>query len=127
MSTTFENCGRTWKTKELSPKTHKLWSLNMTFDKDELLCESDDISEIHRYQAMFQAAPHCMSMSSMQIEFAMENLSKKFKPIAIVRFLNEFDLYIEGCWIRSFKSIQELRNHCRKMRQDRNWNRCDSY
>jgi hypothetical protein len=52
---------------------------------------------------------------------------KKFKPVSIIRFLDEFDLYIEGCWIRSFKSIQELRDHCRKVRQDRNWNRCDSY
>lgn len=71
MNTSFENCGRTWKTKELSPKTHKLWSLNMGFDKDELLCESTDILEIHRYQAMFQEAPHFMQIQYLQIEHAV--------------------------------------------------------
>lgn len=44
----------------------------MAFDKDELLCESDNILEIHRYQAMFQEAPHFMQVSYMQIEFATE-------------------------------------------------------
>ena len=40
----------------------------------------------------------------------------RFKRVCIVRFFEEFDLYVEGIWMQSFKSIQELRSYFRKMR-----------
>jgi hypothetical protein len=52
---------------------------------------------------------------------------KTKKHFCIVRFLDEFALYIEGDFIDTFKSIQEIRSHCRRIWQDHNWNYCDSY
>ena len=44
------------------------------------------------------------------------NTNLIYKRVGIVRFFEEFDLYVEGIWIKSFKSIQELRSYFRKMR-----------
>ena len=51
--TTFENCGIHWASKNLLAETHKLWADNMDGSHCSLLCESDDISEIHRQWAIF--------------------------------------------------------------------------
>ncbi len=52
------------------------------------------------------------------------NTNLIYKRVAIVRFFEEFDLYVEGIWIKSFKSIQELRSYFRKMRIE---SRFDNY
>jgi hypothetical protein len=84
--TSFENCGIHWTSKILSPKTHKLWTDNMDGSHCSLLCESDDISEIHRQWAIFSEMNYpnlsietgenvmnkCLSLAEMVVESQMK-------------------------------------------------------